>query len=69
MIKRIWQIAKAVPIVIAVEDLLYSPAYVHGASMQPTFDPHASSSTEVVLAEKWSVKLYKYRRGDVVTLR
>ena len=69
MIKTVWQIAKLVPVVVAVEDCLYGPASVHGRSMQPTFNPEPAPGHDLVLADKWSIKLYRYNRGDVVLLR
>lgn len=69
MIKTVWQIAKLVPIVVAVEDCLYGPASVHGRSMQPTLNPEPATGHDLVLADKWSIKLYIYNRGDIVLLR
>ncbi|CAL5222586.1 g4976 [Coccomyxa viridis] len=37
--------------------------------MQPTLNPGDGDSNDLVLADKWSIKLYRYRRGDVVLLR
>ena len=37
--------------------------------MQPTLNPGNGDGNDLVLAEKWSTKLYRYRRGDVVLLR
>jgi hypothetical protein len=37
--------------------------------MQPTLNPGDSDCNDIVLADKWSIKLYRYRRGDVVLLR
>ena len=69
MYKTAWRIAKLTPILIAIEDCLYGPAFVRGRSMQPTLNPGDGNSNDLVLADKWSIKLYKYRRGDVVLLR
>ena len=69
MRNAIWRIAKHVPVVVAFEDCLYGPAVVQGRSMQPTFCPDGVLRREVVLAEKWSIKLYRFHRGDVVLLR
>ncbi len=69
MIKTVWRTAKLVPVVVAVEDLLYGPAYVSGRSMQPTLNPESATGHDLVLADKWSIKLYRYNRGDVVLLR
>ncbi|BDA41476.1 mitochondrial inner membrane protease subunit 2 [Coccomyxa sp. Obi] len=69
MIKTVWRIAKLVPVVVAVEDCLYGPASVHGRSMQPTFNPEPATGHDLVLADKWSIKLYRYNRGDIVLLR
>ena len=69
MRNAIWRIAKLVPVVVAFEDCLYGPAVVQGRSMQPTLCPDGVLRREVVLAEKWSIKLYRFHRGDVVLLR
>ena len=69
MYKTAWRIAKLTPILIAIEDCLYGPAFVRGRSMQPTLNPGDGDSNDLVLADKWSIKLYRYRRGDVVLLR
>ncbi len=37
--------------------------------MQPTLNPGNGEGNDLILAEKWSTKLYRYRRGDVVLLR
>ncbi|KAK9908797.1 hypothetical protein WJX75_003046 [Coccomyxa subellipsoidea] len=37
--------------------------------MQPTFNPDSGAGNDLVLADKWSIKLYRYSRGDVVLLR
>ena len=37
--------------------------------MQPTLNPEDGDGSDIVLADKWSIKLYRYRRGDVVLLR
>ncbi len=69
MYKTAWRIAKLTPILIAIEDCLCGPAFVRGRSMQPTLNPGDGDSSDLVLADKWSIKLYRYRRGDVVLLR
>ena len=69
MRNAIWRIAKLVPVVVAFEDCLYGPTVVQGRSMQPTLCPDGVLRREVVLAEKWSIKLYRFHRGDVVLLR
>ena len=67
-----------VPVGYAVGDLLVAVHRVEGASMRPTLNPAgdadraaaaAASSHDVVLAEKMSVRLYRWSRGDVVLLR
>ncbi|KAK4686671.1 hypothetical protein P7C73_g3448, partial [Tremellales sp. Uapishka_1] len=60
-----------VPVGIFFTRHVYSLASVTGASMQPTFNPDLAASPlhhDVVLLERWSVALNKYKRGDVVTL-
>lgn len=69
MIKAVWRIAKLVPVVVAAEDCLYGPFSVRGRSMQPTLNPGDGARHDLVIANKWSVKLYRYNRGDVVLLR
>ena len=69
MYKTAWQLAKLTPILIAFEDCLYGPAFVRGRSMQPTLNPGDGNGNDLVLADKWSIRLYRFRRGDVVLLR
>ena len=38
------------------------------SSMQPALNPQHQGRADRVLTDKLSVKLYSYRRGDVVTL-
>ncbi|WWD01227.1 hypothetical protein V866_008168 [Kwoniella sp. B9012] len=60
-----------VPVGIFFTRHVYSLASVTGGSMQPTFNPNLSSSPlhhDVVLLERWSVAINRFRRGDVVTL-
>ena len=64
-----WRVLKVTPILIAVEDCLYGPAFVKGRSMQPTLNSGERDSNDLILADKWSIKLYRYRRGDVILLR
>ena len=37
--------------------------------MQPTLNSGEHDSNDLILADKWSIKLYRYRRGDVILLR
>ena len=64
-----WRVLKVTPILIAIEDCLYGPAFVKGRSMQPTLNSGEHDSNDLILADKWSIKLYRYRRGDVILLR
>ena len=64
-----WRVLKITPILIAIEDCLYGPAFVKGRSMQPTLNSGDPDSNDLILADKWSIKLYRYRRGDVILLR
>ncbi len=64
-----WRVLKVTPILIAIEDCLYGPAFVKGRSMQPTLNSGEHDSSDLILADKWSIKLYRYRRGDVILLR
>lgn len=72
-----WRFVKSVvsktlwftPVIITANDLVIGPASVHGRSMQPTFNPSSSTSDDIVLVDKLSIRLYKYSRGDVVLFR
>ncbi|KAL3131778.1 hypothetical protein ABBQ38_007495 [Trebouxia sp. C0009 RCD-2024] len=65
LIKTCW----LTPVVVTVNDLVGGPATVHGRSMQPTLNPLGSTSIDLVLVDKLSIRLFKYSRGDVVLLR
>ena len=64
-VKTLW----FTPVVVTANDLLVGPASVHGRSMQPSFNPEGSTSSDIVLVDKLSIRLYKYSRGDVVLVR
>ena len=57
------------PVYVAVNDLVVGPASVHGRSMQPTLNPSGSTSNDIVLVDKLSIRMYKYSRGDIVLFR
>ena len=65
VIKTCW----LTPVVVTVSDLVGGPASVHGRSMQPTLNPLGSTSNDLVLVDKLSIRLFKYSRGDVVLFR
>ena len=65
VIKTCW----LTPVVVTVNDLVGGPASVHGRSMQPTLNPLGSTSNDLVLVDKLSIRLFKYSRGDVVLFR
>ncbi len=58
-----------VPVAVAFRDCVACPATVSGESMAPTFNPPDRTSNDIAIAEKLSVRFYKYSRGDVVLLR
>ena len=64
-----WRVVKLSSVLVAFEDCVYRPAVVQGRSMRPGLCSDDGESRDLVLAEKWSVKLYRYNRGDVVLLR
>ncbi|KAK9820562.1 hypothetical protein WJX72_011658 [[Myrmecia] bisecta] len=57
------------PVVITVNDCICGQAVVNGRSMQPTLNPAPEAGKDRVLADKLSIRLYQYNRGDVVLLR
>lgn len=57
------------PVVVTVNDLVGGFASVQGRSMQPTLNPATSTSNDLVLVDKLSIRLFKYSRGDVVLFR
>lgn len=57
------------PAVLVFNDLFASTCLIEGRSMQPTFNPGGNSFSDRVIIEKWSVRRYRYQRGDVVVLR
>ncbi|KIR59870.1 mitochondrial inner membrane protease subunit 2 [Cryptococcus bacillisporus CA1873] len=60
-----------VPVGVFFTRHVYSLATVTGGSMQPTFNPDLATNplhNDVVLLERWSPAMNKYKRGDVVTL-
>ena len=57
------------PVVVTVNDLVGGFASIHGRSMQPTLNPSSSTSNDLVLVDKLSLRLFKYSRGDVVLFR
>lgn len=65
VIKTCW----LTPVVVTVNDLVGGPASVHGRSMQPTLNPVGSTSNDLVLVDKLSIRLFKYSRGDIVLFR
>ncbi|KAK6903101.1 mitochondrial inner membrane protease subunit 2 [Kwoniella mangroviensis CBS 10435] len=70
-VKDAFRVLAWVPVGIFFTRHVYSLASVTGGSMQPTFNPNLSSSPlhhDVVLLERWSVAINRFRRGDVVTL-
>ncbi|OCF44134.1 mitochondrial inner membrane protease subunit 2 [Kwoniella heveanensis CBS 569] len=70
-VRDAFRILAWVPVGIFFTRHVYSLASVTGGSMQPTFNPNLSSKPlhhDVVLLERWSVALNRFRKGDVVTL-
>ncbi|XP_062317017.1 mitochondrial inner membrane protease subunit 2 isoform X2 [Osmerus eperlanus] len=58
----------AVPVTVTVLDRLAYVARVEGASMQPSLNPEGVSASDVVLLNRWSVRNYQVRRGDIVSV-
>ncbi|XP_026802275.1 mitochondrial inner membrane protease subunit 2 isoform X2 [Pangasianodon hypophthalmus] len=58
----------AVPVTVTVLDRLAYVARVEGASMQPSLNPEGALSSDVVLLNRWSVRNYEVRRGDIVSV-
>lgn len=65
LVKTCW----LTPFVVTVNDLVGGFATIHGRSMQPTLNPSSSTSNDLVLVDKLSIRLFKYSRGDVVLFR
>ncbi|KAK9805707.1 hypothetical protein WJX73_000468 [Symbiochloris irregularis] len=71
-ISKLKAAAWAVPVTICFNDVIAGPFLIAGSSMQPTLNPKSedpSASDDVVLVQKWTVRLQRYCRGDVVVLR
>jgi signal peptidase I len=64
-----WRLANLTSVIVAFDDCVYGPALVQGRSMRPPLSSEDQGARDLVLAEKWSIKLYRYHRGDVVLLR
>ncbi|KAM8891931.1 mitochondrial inner membrane protease subunit 2 isoform 5-T9 [Spinachia spinachia] len=62
----------AVPVTVTALDRLAYVARVEGASMQlcpqPFLNPEGGSDCDVVLLNRWSVRNYEVRRGDIVSV-
>ncbi|KAF0040790.1 hypothetical protein F2P81_006688 [Scophthalmus maximus] len=58
----------AVPVTVTVLDRFAYVARVEGASMQPSLNPDSGSECDVVLLNRWSVRNYEVRRGDIVSV-
>ncbi|KAJ8002836.1 hypothetical protein DPEC_G00163110 [Dallia pectoralis] len=59
----------AVPVTVTVLDRLAYVARVEGASMQPSLNPEGNvTGSDVVLLNRWSVRNYQVRRGDIVSV-
>ncbi|RXK40672.1 mitochondrial inner membrane protease subunit 2 [Tremella mesenterica] len=70
-LREVIRIAAWIPVGIFFTRNVYSLAHITGVSMQPTFNPNLSTSPlhhDVVLLERWSIRMHQYCRGDVVTL-
>ncbi|XP_041746387.1 mitochondrial inner membrane protease subunit 2 isoform X3 [Coregonus clupeaformis] len=59
----------AVPVTVTVLDRFAYVARVEGASMQPSLNPEGNvTGSDVVLLNRWSVRNYQVRRGDIVSV-
>ncbi|KAM9502617.1 mitochondrial inner membrane protease subunit 2-like isoform 1-T2 [Salvelinus alpinus] len=59
----------AVPVTVTVLDRFAYVARVEGASMQPSLNPDGNvTGSDVVLLNRWSVRNYQVRRGDIVSV-
>uniref|UniRef100_S4RDG1 Mitochondrial inner membrane protease subunit 2 n=1 Tax=Petromyzon marinus TaxID=7757 RepID=S4RDG1_PETMA len=58
----------SVPVTVTLMDRVAYVARVEGASMQPCLNPTQSPSSDVVLLNRWSLRNFEVRRGEVVSL-
>ncbi|KAI7826605.1 peptidase S24/S26A/S26B/S26C [Gamsiella multidivaricata] len=65
-----WMFLPWVPVGVFFVEHGYSLGTVHGRSMQPTLNPDSNMlRRDVVLFNHWAIDRFKYKIGDVVTLR
>ncbi|XP_026880360.2 mitochondrial inner membrane protease subunit 2 isoform X1 [Electrophorus electricus] len=58
----------AVPVTVTVLDRLAYVARVDGSSMQPSLNPEGADTFDIVLLNRWSVRNFEVRRGDIVSV-
>lgn len=56
-----------VPIGVTILDCVGYVARVDGISMQPALNPN-KHQTDYVFLNRWSVKSYEVKRGDIISL-
>ncbi|XP_064632074.1 mitochondrial inner membrane protease subunit 2-like isoform X2 [Lineus longissimus] len=60
----------AVPVSITLLDVVGYIAKVEGSSMQPVLNPNNDiRNVDYVLLNKWGVRNYRFKRGEVISLR
>ncbi|RZC41746.1 mitochondrial inner membrane protease subunit 2, partial [Asbolus verrucosus] len=67
IINVIKSVIVGVPIGITILDSVGYVARVDGISMQPALNPH-QHTTDYVFLNRWSVKSYEIKRGDIISL-
>ncbi|EKX46705.1 hypothetical protein GUITHDRAFT_86641 [Guillardia theta CCMP2712] len=59
----------AIPVAITVNDSVVSTACIEGGSMQPVLNPKGSTTRDRVLLDKFTIRMARYKRGDVCLLK
>ncbi|XP_063911051.1 mitochondrial inner membrane protease subunit 2 [Zophobas morio] len=67
IINVIKSVIVGVPIGVTILDNIGYVARVDGISMQPALNPH-HQTTDYVFLNRWSVKSYNIKRGDIICL-
>lgn len=62
------QMAIIAPVTVAFLDTVGYVAKVEGISMQPCLNPEDNKSNDYVLLNKWSMRNFEIKHGDVVAL-
>ncbi|GIY25269.1 mitochondrial inner membrane protease subunit 2 [Caerostris darwini] len=58
----------SVPVTVVFLDSVGYVAKVEGISMQPSLNPDEQKTNDYVLLNKWAIRNYEVRHGDVVAL-